>query len=68
MLIGRNLGPRRRDPVQPQGLCFVTGKTGLIPRCEQHKAFETALSVFERHIQKKAIKLPSWLDTSPECG
>lgn len=26
------------------GLCFVTGEAGLIPRPDQHRAFETALS------------------------
>jgi hypothetical protein len=27
----------------PQGLCFITGEAGLIPRKDQHEAFESAL-------------------------
>ena len=30
----------------PQGLCFITGEAGLIPRKDQHEAFEQALQFF----------------------
>lgn len=28
---------------EPQGLCFITGEAGLIPRRDQHEAFEACL-------------------------
>ncbi len=30
---------------RPEGLCFVTGEAGLVPRQDLHRAFETALQV-----------------------
>ena len=32
-----------RCACRPEGLCFVTGEAGLIPRRDQHAAFEDAL-------------------------
>ncbi|MAE63317.1 MAG: hypothetical protein CMJ18_03520 [Phycisphaeraceae bacterium] len=37
---------------RPQGLCFVTGEAGLIPRRDQHEAFEAALKVIDSHLQR----------------
>lgn len=37
----------------PMGLCFVTGEAGLIPRKDQHEAFECALK-----------ELSDWADES----
>lgn len=33
-----------RCACRPEGLCFVSGETGLIPRNDEHAAFEDALA------------------------
>ena len=33
-----------------EGLCFVTGEAGLIPRKDQHAAYEQALAIVRRAI------------------
>ena len=34
----------RRCALRPEGLCFVTGEAGLVPRHDLHRAFEDALT------------------------
>jgi len=43
----------RRCATQSQGLCFVTGEAGLLPRRDQHEALEAALSEISTAIDAK---------------
>lgn len=41
----------RQCATSPQGLCFITGEAGLIPRRDQHEAFERALQLVARRVR-----------------
>ena len=40
----------RRCVSTPMGLCFVTGEAGLIPRRDQHAAYENALEMLRKKL------------------
>ena len=42
----------RRCVCQPQGLCFVTGEAGLVPRRELHDTFERSLVAIDRDVRE----------------
>ena len=42
----------RRCACTPQGLCFISGEAGLIPRRDQHEAFDTALERLRQSVQQ----------------
>ena len=43
----------RRCVERTEGLCFVTGEAGLIPRKDLHEKCETALACFEQFLESQ---------------
>jgi len=42
----------RRCATQSQGLCFVTGEAGLLPRRDQHEKLEAALTAIAAAVEQ----------------
>ena len=41
----------RRCAVRPEGLCFITGEAGLIPRKDQHQSLQSAMVAIRDFLQ-----------------
>lgn len=56
----------KRCACTPMGLCFVTGEAGLIPRPDQHDAFEAGLKQLRGWCEKTRREKKRRLKTSRE--
>lgn len=44
----------RRCVQRPEGLCFVTGEAGLVPRRDLHEKFEAALKTMRAALEERS--------------
>ena len=49
--VSKSVDFARRCALRPEGLCFVTGEAGLIPRKDLHETFAAALAHLEQQCE-----------------